>query len=90
MDLTSPTVDTAVDVGVATPVVDVDLGAAAVVDVGAGTIDLGVDVAGADIDLGVDVADTVDAVVPVVETVTDTVVDVGGLLDGLLRRPGRK
>jgi len=90
VDLTSPTVDTAVDVGVGTPVVDVDLGATAVVDVGAGTIDLGVDVAGADIDLGVGVADTVDAIVPVVETVTDTVVDVGGLLDGLLRRPGRR
>ena len=82
VDLTSPTVDTAVDVSVGTPVVDVDLGAAAVVDVGAGAIDLGVDVAGADIDLG--------AVAPVVETVTDTVVDVGGLLDGLLRRPGSK
>jgi len=90
VDLTSPTVDTAVDVGVVTPVVDVDLGASAVVDVGAGAIDLGVDVAGADIDLGVSVADTVDVVVPVVETVTDTVVDVGGLLDGLLRRPGRR
>ena len=90
VDLSSPTVDTAVDLGVGTPVVDVDLGAAAAVDLGAGTVDLGVNVGGTDIDLGVDVADTVDAVVPVVETVTDTVVDVGGLLDGLLRRPGRK
>jgi hypothetical protein len=90
----SPVVDAtttvAVDVGASTQVaVDtsatvagVDAGVAAAVNANAGTVDVGVNVAGinvgAAVDLGLDNTTTTT-------TTTTPVVDVGGLLDGLLR-----
>jgi len=90
VDLSAGTVDTSVDVGASAPLVDVNVGTDIAVDAAAGTVNLGLDVAGTDVDVGVDLPDAVDTVETVTGAVTDTVVDVGGLLDGLIRRPGRK
>jgi len=96
-DLGAGTVSTNVDVVAATPLTaaPVEVGVSTAVDAAAGTVDLGLGVAGVDLGLSVDLGldgskdagpatDTADT------TNTGTVVDVGGLLDGLLRRPGRK
>ena len=90
VDLSAGTVETGVLVGASAPLVEVDLGTEVAVDTVAGTINLGVDVGGTGIDLGVDITDPVGTVETVTNTVTDTVVDVGGLLNSLVRRPGRK
>jgi hypothetical protein len=92
VDLAAGTVDTGVTVGASAPGVVVDVGSSVAADVSAGTVNLGLEVAGADlgvsVDLGLDDAETTPAT-PAPEN-TNTVVDVGGLLDGLLRRPGRR
>jgi hypothetical protein len=101
-DLGSGGASVVVDAGVA----GVDAGASADVDAGAGTIDLGVTVGGLDVDLGVDLgldddgnnghgndADGNDSSNPGSAPPANPgniVDDVGGLLDGLLRRPGRR
>jgi hypothetical protein len=87
----------AVDAGAS--VAGIDAGANAAVDLGSGTVDLGVDVAGVNLDVGVDLglgADT-DTDTPATETpaapeapASTPTIDVGGLLDSLLRRPGRQ
>ena len=67
-------------------------------DLSAGTVDLGVSVAGLDLDLDVglhlDDDPATDTGSSTTDTATDSgntgIVDVGGLLDGLLRRPGRR
>ncbi len=96
VDLGSNGVGVSVDAGVAAGVGDVaaaDTG----VDLGAGAIDLGVTLGNLDVDLGVDLGlDTDTATDTATTTNTDTappgniVDDVGGLLDGLLRRPGSR
>jgi hypothetical protein len=92
VDLGAGTVDTGVTVGASVPGVEVDVGSSLAVDASTGTVNLGLEVAGADlgvaVDLGLDDAESTPSA-PTPET-TNTVVDVGGLLDGLLRRPGRR
>lgn len=65
----------------------VDVGASTAVDLTTGTVDLSVD-------LGLDatgtIPDTSTADTGADTGSTNTVIDVGGLLDGLLRRPGRR
>jgi hypothetical protein len=98
IDLGAGTVDTAVTVGASVPGAEVDVGGSVGADVVAGTVAVGLEVAGLDlglgVDLGLDDADsTPDTGTPETDTDTgtnNTVVDVGGLLDGLLRRPGRR
>jgi hypothetical protein len=95
VDLGAGTVATTVDVGASTPLAAVDTGVSVAADVGAGTIDLGLSVAGTDLGLGLDLGlDDKDDSTPDTDTGTidtDTketgpVVDLGGVLDGLLRR----
>jgi hypothetical protein len=95
-------VDTTVDVGA--DVAGVDAGVSAGVDVGAGAIDLGVSLGNLDVDLGVDLglddanngngddAGLSDSSNPGSAPAPpgNIVDDVGSLLDGLLRRPGRR
>jgi hypothetical protein len=97
-------VATAVDVGA--NVAGIDAGVSAGVDVGAGAIDVGLNLGGIDIDLGVDLglddgnngngndAGGTDSSNPgnsAPATPPGNIIDdVGGLLDGLLRRPGRR
>jgi hypothetical protein len=77
--------------------VDVPVAADVGVDVSTGTVDLGVSVAGVDLDVGLDLGldngnDDTDPGSSTTDTTTDTsdtIIDVGGLLEGLLRRPGR-
>ena len=92
VDLGAGAVDTGVTVGASVPGVEVDAGSSVAVDASSGTVNLGLEVAGADlgvaVDLGLDDAESTPST-PAPEN-TNTVVDVGGLLDGLLRRPGRR
>ena len=97
-------VDTAVDVNA--NVAGVDAGVNAGVDVGAGTVDLGVNVGTIDVGLGIDLGldgdngndngnppvldNTSNPADSAPSTPGDVIEDVGGLLDGLLRRPGRR
>jgi hypothetical protein len=100
LDLGTGTVGATVDAGAGTPLAAVDAGASVAADVGAGTVDLDLTVAGADLDLGIDLGlGNDDPSTPSTDTTTTTgtdttdtgtVVDVGGLLDSLLRRPGRR
>jgi hypothetical protein len=77
---------------------DVSAGVSAGVDLSSGTVDLGVSVAGTDLGLGVDLGlgnnepatDTGSSTTPATDTGNTGTIDVGGLLDGLLRRPGRR
>jgi hypothetical protein len=77
----------AVDAGTSTALV----AGPVVADVGAGAVDLGVNVAGVDLGVGVDLGLN-DTTASTPDTTTDTTTtttvidDVGGLLDGLLRR----
>ncbi len=99
-DLGAGAVGASIDVAAATPLAAVDVGASTAVDVAAGTVDLGLTVAGTDLNLGLDLGldnavSTPDPGSTTTDAGTDsgnttTVVDVGGLLDGLLRRPGRR
>jgi hypothetical protein len=94
--LTSVTADvgttTAAAVDTTTSVAGVDTGVAAAVNGTAGTVDLGVNVAGVNVDAGVDLgldantSTTTTTTTTPVTTPTAPVVDVGGLIDGLLRR----
>jgi hypothetical protein len=77
----------------------IDAGLTTAVDVSTGTVDLGVSVGGLDIGVGLDLGlggndSATDTDSSTTDTATDTgntgTVDVGGLLDGLLRRPGRR
>jgi hypothetical protein len=95
----STSVDTGVALGVVDTPVEVDAGVSAGVDVSTGTVDLGLTVAGADLGLGVDLGlggsePATDTDSSTTDTATDTgntgTTDVGGLLDGLVRRPGRQ
>jgi hypothetical protein len=88
-------VDTAAALGVAGT--DVSAGVTAGVDVSSGSVDLGVSVGGVDLGLSADLG--LGGSEPATDTgssttATDTgntgTTDVGGLLDSLLRRPGRK
>lgn len=100
VDLGAGSVDTGVTVGASAPQVSVDVGSNVAADVVAGTVNVGLEIAGADLDLGLDLGLDNDDTTPdtggtSTDTGTDagnttTVVDVGGLLDGLLRRPGRR
>jgi hypothetical protein len=97
-------VDTAVDVGA--NVAGLDAGVSAGVNVGAGAIDLGLNVGGIDVNVGIDLGlDDGDngngndpggtdssnpGTPPPPSTPGNIIEDVGGLLDGLLRRPGRR
>jgi hypothetical protein len=97
-------VGTAVDVGA--NVAGVDAGVSAGVDAGAGAIDLGLTVGSIDVGLGIDLGldgddanengnepvldDTNNPAGPAPATPGNIIDDVGGLLDGLLRRPGRR
>lgn len=80
----------AADVDAGATVAGVDAGVSTAVDVGAGAVDLGVNVAGVDLGVGVDLGLN-DTATSTPDTTTDTTTttvidDVGGLLDGLLRR----
>jgi hypothetical protein len=96
VDVSSGTVDTSATTSVA----GVDAGVSAAANVATGTVDLGVTIAGVDLNAGVDLgladnsATTTDTgsttTTPGTDTVTNVVTDVGGLLDSLFRRPGRK
>jgi len=96
VDLAADAASVSVDTGAS--VAGVDAGVAAATDVTAGTVDVGASLAGLDVDLGVDLGlDAADATpdlgtttTTVTDTTTTTVLDVGGLLDSLVRRPGRK
>lgn len=92
-------VDASGSLGVADTPVEVPAGLSAGVDVSTGTVDLGVSVAGTDLDLGVDLGlgdsepakDTGSSNdTPATDNGNSGSTDVGGLLDGLLRRPGRR
>ena len=92
------TVDTSASLGVVETPVDVSAGVTAGVDLSSGTVDLGVTVGGLDVGLGLDAGlganepatDTGSSTTPATDTGNTGTVDVGGLLDGLLRRPGRR
>jgi len=101
VDLGAGSVTTTVDAGVSTPLAPVDAGVSVAADVGAGTVDLGLSVAGTDLGLGLDLgldddgnnghgndADVKDSSNPGQDSDNQNpgVVDVAGLLDGLLRR----
>jgi hypothetical protein len=92
VDLGAGTAATGVTVGASAPGVEVDVGSSVAADATAGTVNLGLEVAGADlgvaVDLGLDDAESTPATPAPGDT--NTVVDVGGLLDGLLRRPSRR
>ena len=84
-------VGAAADVAVDTGVVAAD--ASVAVDAAAGTVDLGLGVAGLEVDLGVNLGlEDSTTTTPGTDTTPETapVIDVGGLLDSLLRRPGRR
>jgi hypothetical protein len=96
------TPDVSASVDVDTSVAGVDAGVSTNVDVGAGNVDLGASVAGVDLGVNLDLGLGSDPVTTP-DTSTDPsttgdttttppppVVDLGGLLDGLLRRPGRR
>jgi hypothetical protein len=83
----------AANVDVSANVAGVGAGVNAGVDVAAGNVDLGVNVAGVDLNVGVNLglgSTTATDTTTTTETPTTPVIDVGGLLDGLLRRPGKK
>jgi hypothetical protein len=103
VDVDTSGVAASVDAGAALGVVDAPVEVPVTVNTGvdlsAGAVDLGLSVAGADLDLGVDLG--LDGSDP--ETNTDSspttpatdagdtgTTDLGGLLDSLLRRPGRR
>lgn len=101
VDLTDGGVAANVDAGAALGVAQTPVDVAAGVNVGAdlstGAVDLGVSVSGVDlvdVTLGLGEDPTTDTGSPTTDTATDSgdtgTVDVGGLLDGLLRRPGRR
>ena len=85
----APDASVAVDAGVG----NVDVAVSAGVDLGSGGIDLGVDVGGVNIDAGLDLGLDSDATDPATDSGGTQggglVENVGGLLDGLLRRPRR-
>ena len=91
-------VDTSASLGVVDTPVDVSAGVTAGVDLSSGTVDLGVNVGGLDVGLGLDpglgdnepATDNGSSTTPATDTGNTGTVDVGGLLDGLLRRPGRR
>jgi hypothetical protein len=77
----------------------VDVGANAGVDLGAGTVDLGVNLGGSDLNVGLDLGldddndqgqDTGNTTPAPGNVVNDVVDTVDGLLKGLLRKPGKK
>jgi hypothetical protein len=81
---------TAVAVDTSTSVAGVNTGIAAAVNATAGTVDLGLSVAGvniaAGVDLGTSSTTTTTTTTPAPPAPAPPVIDVGGLLDGLLRR----
>ncbi len=88
----SVAVDTAAALDVLGTPVEIPVAVNTGVDLGTGSVDLGVAVAGVDLGLGIDLGlgdDTgqTDSSNP---APAPAIIDVGGLLDGLLRRPGRK
>lgn len=92
VDLAADAANVSVDTGAS--VAGVDAGAGVAADVAAGAVDLGVAVADLDVDLGVDLGldgsdpatDSGTTTTTVTDTTSTTVLDVGGLLNGLLRR----
>jgi hypothetical protein len=90
----------AVDTGASLAVAgtDVSAGVSVGANVSTGTVDLGVSVGGVDLGLGLDLGlggsepatDTGSPTNPATDTGNTGTIDVGGLLDGLLRRPGRR
>jgi hypothetical protein len=97
VDVATDTVNADVDTSTsdAADVPEVD----AAVDVGTGSVALGTNVAGLEVDIGVDLGtddaaqtstDTDTAATPPADPGNDGSTDVGGRLDGLLRRPGRR
>ncbi len=89
-----------VDTGAALDVAgtDVTAGVSADADLSSGTVDVGVSVGGVNLGLGLDLGlgadepatDTGSSTTPATDTGNTGTVDVGGLLDSLLRRPGRR
>jgi hypothetical protein len=97
VDASTGAVDAGVDTSVAAGDVQVPVGVETSVELSTGTVDLGLNVGGLDADLGVDLgagdeqaADTGSSTETTTDTGNDGSTDVGGLLDGLLRRPGRR
>jgi hypothetical protein len=86
----------AVEVDAGVEVAGVDAGVSAGVDLGAGSVNVGVDLGIVDLDVGLDLGlDDPTEEASTEDAGSDTqgggiVEDVGGLLDGLLRRPGRR
>ena len=99
-DLPSGSVDAGVTVGAGAPGVQVDVGAAAAVDAVAGTVNVGLDVLGTGIDVGVDLGlDDDHGNDSGVDSSNSGKgsdnqgsgnSDLGNLLDGVLRRSGKK
>ena len=91
-------IDTGASLEVVNTPVDVSAGVTAGVDLSSGSVDLEVSAGGLDVGLGVDLGlgadepatDTGSSNTPATDTGNTGIVDVGGLLDGLLRRPGRR
>jgi hypothetical protein len=92
-------VDAGAALGGAQTPIDVAAGVSVGADLSAGTVDLGVTIGGLDLDLGVNLGlDGNDPATDTGSSTTDTatdsgdtgIIDIGGLLDGLLRRPGRR
>jgi hypothetical protein len=83
-----------VEVDAGAGVAGIDAGVSAGVDLGAGTVEVGVDLGIVDLDVGLDLGlddTTEDASTEDADTDTEgggIIENVGGLLDGLLRRPG--
>jgi hypothetical protein len=98
VDLGSGEVSAAVEAPTAVAGVDAPVAVETAVDVSTGSVDLGVSVAGADLGLGLDlglgdsdpVTDTDGSTTTPTDTGTTDATDVGGLLDGLVRRPGQR
>jgi hypothetical protein len=93
VDLTSGTVSTGVDTSISAGAVEVPVATSTAVDLSTGTVNLDVSVAGVelganvDLGLGTNQADT-SPTTPATDTGTTVLTDVGGLLNGLIRRPG--
>ncbi len=96
VDLGAGTVDAGVTTEVVAGPVAVPVGVDTSVNISTGAVDLGVTVGGLDLGLGVDLGlgnddtETESSAPPATEPGNTPIIDVGGLLDGLLRRPGRR
>jgi hypothetical protein len=96
VDLGAGTVDAGVGADIVAGPIAAPVGVDTSVDISTGTVDLGVTVGGLDVGLGLDLGlgqddtETETSTPPPTDTGNNGTIDVGGLLDGLLRRPGRR